>query len=66
LWTLNRARNAVAHSDLAAITTLRGEGHPLTLDTFRAWRGSLNGLAVTMDVVLAVHLSTMFNRPSPW
>lgn len=66
LWLLNRARNAVAHSDHAAIVKLRAERYPLTLDTFRGWRSSLNALAVTMDVTLSVHLSTMFVRPRPW
>lgn len=66
LWRINRARNAIAHSDHAAILTLRREGFPLTLDTFRRWRSSLNALARTMDATLSTHLSTMFGEPRPW
>jgi hypothetical protein len=66
LARLNRARNAIAHARLDELSALRSEGFPLTLDTVRTWRGSLNGLAVTMDGVLASHLALFFDRPSPW
>jgi hypothetical protein len=66
LVRVNRARNAVAHSDHAAMLKLRGEGFPLTLATFRKSRSSLSALALTMDVALSIHLSTMFGGPRPW
>lgn len=66
LERLNRARNAIAHARLDELGLLRQEGYPLTLDTVRTWRSALNGLTVTMDVVLARHLGTFFNRTPPW
>ncbi len=66
LERLNRARNAIAHGRPAELIPLRDEGYPLTLDTVRRWRQALNGLAVTMDVELSDHLSTLFGRPRPW
>jgi len=66
LELLNRARNAIAHSNAAQIAKLRGEGYPLTLVTARRWRSSLNGLARTMDAELSVHLGAFFQRSKPW
>jgi hypothetical protein len=66
LESLNRARNAIAHSRLVELASLRSEGYALTLRTFRTWRQSLNGLAGTMDLELADHLSRFFGRPKPW
>lgn len=66
LDTLNEARNAIAHADEARLTALRGEGSALTLRTFWRWRRSLNGLAGTLDVEVASHLSRLFGRRAPW
>lgn len=66
LEQLNRARNAIAHARLDELTVLRNEGSPITLATIRVWRDSLNGLAVTMDGVLAERLGVLFGRPTPW
>jgi len=66
LTRLNRARNAIAHARLHELESLRRDGYPLTLDTVRTWRSALNGLARTMDAVLAWHLGQFFSRPLPW
>jgi hypothetical protein len=66
LLRLNRARNAIAHARMDEIAALRSEGFPLTLATVRVWRTALNGLAVTLDVELAVQLSRLFAGPRPW
>lgn len=66
LERLNRARNAIAHARLDELDILRSEGYPPTLATVRSWRSALSGLATTMDNVLAVHLSNLFGRNTPW
>lgn len=66
LTRLNRARNAIAHDNPGVITELRRAGRPVKLTTVRRWQGALNGLATTMDAVMAEHLATLFKRSSPW
>ncbi len=63
---INRARNAIAHDNPQVLGELRREGRPVTLTTIRLWRGSLDALATTMDVVVADHLSHVFGRKRPW
>ena len=55
LERLNEARNAIAHSNAAKLTEVRSR-QPLTLRTFRAWRGSLNDAASGFDTVLTAYL----------
>jgi hypothetical protein len=52
------ARNAIAHSNDNAIKACRQE-QPLTLPTFRRWRGSLKRLALSADVVVGAHLKSL-------
>lgn len=66
LRELNAARNAIAHSQLGEIDRLREAGLPLTLATFQRWHAALDGMAGTMDRVLADHLAAVFARPAPW
>lgn len=58
LTSLNSVRNAVAHSDQAELQAARRE-HPLTLATFRRWRGSLNSAATGFDKVVDAYLVTL-------
>jgi hypothetical protein len=53
---LNEVRNAVAHSDSAKLQQVK-RLQPLTLATFRRWRGSLNTAAYGFDKVVAAYLS---------
>lgn len=63
---LNRARNAIVHSLPTALAQLENEGHPPTLATVKKWRSGLNGLAATMDGVLAHHVAQLKDGPAPW
>jgi hypothetical protein len=56
LERLNDVRNAVAHSDSAKLAEVK-RLQPLTLATFRRWRGSLNTAASGFDKVVAAYLS---------
>lgn len=53
---LNDVRNAIAHSDSAKLEQVK-RLQPLTLATFRRWRGSLNTAAYGFDKVVAAYLS---------
>ncbi|HEV2756243.1 MAG TPA: hypothetical protein VG318_10775 [Actinomycetota bacterium] len=66
LEKVNRARNAIAHDNPQPLDQLRREGRPITLTTVKLWRGSLNGLATTLDAVVADHLATLFGKKKPW
>lgn len=66
LEKVNRARNAIAHGRLNELDDLRIEGTPLNLATIRRWRSALNGLADTMDIVLANHLAVFLGAGDPW
>lgn len=50
----NAARNALAHDDQAALKKVLEAGYPIDLRHVRQWRSTLNGLAGTMDAVMAV------------
>ena len=66
LECLNEARNAIVHDEPGKLEALRQRGYPLTLKTIRRWRGSVEALASTMDLVIAQHLAALFGRSSPW
>lgn len=66
LRRLNRARNAIAHSDLGRLEALAREGYPVKLVTFRRWRSALDGLTGTMDSALATILSGVVGGDVPW
>jgi len=66
LGLLNRARNAIVHSLPTELAMLESEGHPPTLATVKKWRRGLNGLASTMDRVLASHIAQLKNDSAPW
>jgi hypothetical protein len=61
---LNRARNAIAHSNAAQLAKCRDE-QPLTLRSAKRWRSSLNGLAVAMDAVVGAYLKDLYGK-DPW
>lgn len=63
---LNAARNAIVHDDTAAIGKMNRGSYPLRLVTYRRWRVALDGLAATMDAVLANHLGRLFGQPPAW
>ena len=69
-WTglskLNKARNAIAHSNHAALDNLKQEGHPIDQPTVLSWRGQLDGLAKTMDDVVATALDSVLGAGRPW
>jgi hypothetical protein len=66
LERLNQARNAIAHGDEAPLVTLRAEGFPLVLTTFRRWRQDVEGLAANLDFEVAAQLGRLFGKPNPW
>ncbi|MBO0881057.1 MAG: hypothetical protein J2P17_12065, partial [Mycobacterium sp.] len=55
LDSLNYVRNGVAHSDAEKLAAAHRE-HGLTLNTFRAWRSSVNGVAHALDKVVGTYL----------
>jgi hypothetical protein len=55
---LMEARNAIAHANAREIRGCRTQ-QPLTLPTFRKWRGSLNRLALSADVQVGAHLNSL-------
>lgn len=63
---INQARNAIAHDLSGDLASLRTEGYPCTLRTVSRWRSALDGLAVTMDDVVADYLSKLFAGSRPW
>ncbi len=62
----NEARNALAHDDAEKLAKVMAAGYKIDLTGVRRWRSALNGLARTMDVVMATHLARLFNVPRPW
>lgn len=65
LRLLNTARNGLAHDDARRIAEVQAAGWPLTLDSVRRWRISLDGLAKGMDHVVGKHLQQVFGS-TPW
>lgn len=65
-WQLNKARNAIAHANYAELRTLRDEGYPITMRTISTWRSQVDGLAQTMDDVVAAALDALFGAGRPW
>ncbi|MCB1029345.1 MAG: hypothetical protein KDB24_16460 [Microthrixaceae bacterium] len=66
LHWINMARNGLAHNDQSKLDLVVESGYQLDLSTIRRWRRALDGLAGTMDVVVADHLASLFERPMPW
>lgn len=58
---LNQVRNAVVHSDSAKLAEAK-RAQPLTLTTFRRWRGSLNAAAAGLDRVVGAYLEDLTGR----
>lgn len=69
-WTelgkLNKARNAIAHSNRAVLASLKQEGYPVDQATVLSWRRQLDGLARTMDDVVATALDSVLGAGRPW
>lgn len=63
---LHLARNAIAHAELGKLSALSDDGYPMTLQTVRSWRGTLDELAISMDDGVAEHLARLFGRDRPW
>jgi len=59
-------RNAVGHGNEAEIARLVQEGYKTTKTAFRKYRRTFNGLAETMDEVVAIQLSSILGMPRPW
>ncbi|MHB8341886.1 MAG: hypothetical protein ACYDB7_12055 [Mycobacteriales bacterium] len=66
LARLNAARNALTHADEPRLATLRLDGFPLVLSTFRRWRHDLDTLSRNLDVEVGTQLGRLFGRPEPW
>ena len=64
LERLNDVRNAIAHSDNAKLAQVKAT-QPLTLATFRRWRGSLNTAASGFDKVVGAYLRYLTGT-APW
>jgi len=64
LERLSEWRNAIAHHDIDRRRTDLAP-REVTLDACRSWRGALNGLARSFDVVLANRLQEL-TRTCPW
>ena len=60
LGQLNKARNAIAHANYAELAGLRNDGYPITMRTISTWRSQVDGLAQTMDDVVAGALDALF------
>lgn len=58
LERLNQVRNAVAHSDTVKLAQAK-QAQPLTLTTFRRWRGSVNAAAGGLDAVVGAYLEDL-------
>lgn len=71
-WTvsldlLNKARNAVAHSDDEKFAEVKRLGfNPGTITAFKSARKRLNGLAIGMDDVIADNVATTLGSARPW
>jgi hypothetical protein len=66
LEALNRARNAIAHSNEDDLDELARGGHPMRLQTIRHWHRDLDRLAGTMDDVVADYLDGLLRTGRPW
>jgi hypothetical protein len=66
LAKLNVARNAIAHSNHAVLVKLQNEGYPVNQPTVLRWRSQLDGLARTMDDVVATALDAVLGTGRPW
>jgi hypothetical protein len=66
LEALNQARNAIAHAEEGRLLALRTAGYPVTVSTVRRWKGSLDGLAETMDDVVSDYLDRLLGAGRPW
>ena len=66
LRAFNRARNGLAHDDQRAVAEVLAAGYRMDLAGIRQWRAALDGLADTMDDVLAAHLGRLFKVARPW
>lgn len=66
LEALNKARNAIAHVNEDDLGRLAGDGYPIRLRTIERWQRNLDGLASTMDDVVADYLDRLLKRGRPW
>lgn len=66
LHWFNMARNALAHDDRAKLAKVLAAGYEVDLEWVGRWRRALDGLAGTMDTVVATHLARLFHVESPW
>jgi hypothetical protein len=66
LERLNRARNALAHSDERELRKLQDEGVRIKLEAVRGWRRALDQLASAMDASLSDRFAAHFAGRRPW
>jgi hypothetical protein len=66
LAKLNEARNAIAHANHAVLVNLQLQGYPVNQPTVLSWRRQLDGLARTMDDVVAKALDAVLGAGRPW
>ncbi|WP_432558841.1 hypothetical protein [Granulicoccus sp. GXG6511] len=61
---LNKARNAIAHDDRVKLAECH-ERQPLTLQTFRRWRSTLNEVVRSLDRLVGAYLKHLTGT-NPW
>jgi hypothetical protein len=66
LKALVEARNAISHSNAGTLVRLAKDGYPINLKTIRRWLSSLQGLALSMDAVVADQIARVTNARRPW
>jgi hypothetical protein len=66
LASLNEARNAIAHAQDGRLAALATAGFPIWLQTIKQWHTALDGLAATMDDVVADYLDGLLGTGRPW
>jgi hypothetical protein len=67
LETLVEFRNAVSHGQEATLIQLESSGTiSSTKASYAGYQGALNGLAPTMDSVVAMKLAALLQIPRPW
>jgi hypothetical protein len=59
-------RNAIGHGNEAQLSKLAAQGFIATLPAFRRYRSTFNGLARTLDSVLATQLASLLATDPPW
>jgi hypothetical protein len=59
-------RNGIAHADEPKLARLSTAGYKATKPAFRGYRRAFDGLAQTMDRLVADHLAVLLSVQRPW